>query len=225
MLYCCCGKSSNTVNDVFSFSLLSISNNRAETSSVLLPDKHYGVTLCCQKVCLVCWWRREGWGWGGACLTSSESLFSNASISVSLSLCMHHSLNPPPLPLAGDRSERSQGGLPGFIVLSDCPLPLSIREARTHRHTCAPNSEPQAVQGWHTTVHKVHKHTHTRSHTSHVYTFIQVGNLVHTAKTLVWLRFGWSLPTGLVRLRWLRLNTYGKYWRIQKKPNADISLQ
>lgn len=183
---------------------------RCQTNTM---GSHYAVRRC---VWLVGGGGGGGRGWG-ACLTSSESFFSNAAISVSLSLCMHHSLNPPP-PSPCRWPFRAQPRRSPRIH-------SAFRLSATFEHPSSAHTDTRALstpnlKRCQADIQLYIKctNTHTRSHTSHVYTFIQVGNLVHTAKTLVWLRFGRRLPAGFVRSRWLRLNTDGKYWRIQKKP-------
>lgn len=94
---------------------------------------------------------KESFWIGGACLTKCEdhaetrtsSLFITLTDPPSFSFCpsvllhvLYLSLYPPTLrPFTGDHSESSRGGIPGFIVLSDCLLPVSVRGVQPHIHT------------------------------------------------------------------------------------------
>lgn len=183
-------------------------NNPAETALVSLPDTHQGVTLWSLWVWFVC---------GGACLTSWQrnftTLLSNCSISVSLPLFMHHSLHPPTTPPPCRWPFRAQ---PRWSPKIHSAFRLSATckrrwRAATYRHRHTYGSTPN-FKRCKADIRLYIKCTNTHSHTSYVHTITQVSHLVHAAKTLVGLRFVWSLPTGLVQLEWLTPNTYGKYW-------------
>lgn len=196
----------NTVNDVFSF-LAIILNNQAETALVF-ASRHTQRAHIILYNGLFCLW--------GACLTSSKrkftTLLSNSSISVSLPLFMHHSLYPPTTLSPCRWPFRAQPRWSpkihsAFRLSATFERPWSAATYR-HRHTYVSTQNLKRCKADIQLYIKC-TNTHTHSHTSYVHTITQVSNLVHTAKTLVWLRFLWSLPTGLVQLKWLRPNTYG----------------
>lgn len=160
MLYCC-GKSCNAVNVFFSFSLVSILNNQAERHlqfccQTYAKGWHYAVR---RFVCFV-----EGHGWQAQ--RENSQVYSLTPPSLSPFPCVYITPWTHPSPCrwpfrAGPR--RSPRIHSAFRLSATFERPWSAATYR-HSHTCALNAESQAVQGWHTTVHKVHKHTHTLAH-------------------------------------------------------------
>lgn len=140
MTYCCGNIRALILWMMFSHFWARTWNNPAETALVSLPDTPRGHIMVAMGLdCL----RR-----GMFDKRKFTTLLSNCSISVSLPLFMHHSLHPPtPPPLAGDLSEPSQGGVPRFIVLSDCLLPASVGGVQPHTDTDTRTSQHRTSSG------------------------------------------------------------------------------